>query len=1662
MTKSFPKWSDIRKRTNNSTGGHYLTSIANEFNDVWNAILDYRKMFFLLNYEDHEADTVDYLYMAQVGDIDDIEVPSITTDYTVTEDTDEFYNNQSTMVLYQGGFLLFSEKILPQENKETLTVEYTADGCTYMTSLSFEHIWNAFDEFAYFAGIQRFEGERNAELAARIYQIFKEFPNPTDAGIKNAIKSVVTEINQDDVEIIPFGSDKFDLNDPEFADIYEKFVQYNHDVFRAKVWNTDKWENSFQKTEYLPHAWDKAMEITQNGVGYNDSLKSDYVKHLTETNETTDVDVSCYKKDFETIRQYIGKNNVETSVTLTLTKYSSEVKPKDVKYNIKAYDVLKLSSPNSIYINGTKSINGAHVYYIDDIVSELYGVERIEKAVLEPNTQYKLKFTPKANFADMSVEKCDLVYDSSHTDLRKEYSYYELKNNILKNTNVKAHITDSSMLTRSTNIEDTIDGFTVGANDDYGEMIIDVTGMEHQLINYDVSCRRIDITESSYVQASNGFTISSDKRTYTDTNIDSLGQIHIGGEGRELYCNSFSFSFKNAQDGYKQGAINVTYIIDGVIEKVTYNQGVDIVKDFEKKTLVEVIIQKYGQNPVAVSNIRMCSYDIDLVMNDGSPVVSTGKNVRLPDTLTSNLLRLKITPHSNSFPVISYVHIGGSLKGARYELTFDTNDKANPKLDIDTDCNITLYKVVDGSKSILVGEENGYTTKASFFNNTNETGQIVIDVSNYNSITGSTPAIKKIFDGKTKSYIELAPGQTIDTITINGSSNKTLYNKTLSHYLFDNGDITDKDLYVTKSADGAIIVKDKSSGLISKHTILYSDLDSRADSYTLIGLPDDTISEFVTSDGEIKDVSVVDNGSVFDHIGIEYKKAKEYIAYNTTSVISNNTSNVEIVNTFSPTMTMNTLRYYIITTGTEDSSVLFAAHKTNWSLGIDSNGLEIQTKLDSNNKSSWQITVSNINNKYILANEVVLDNKYLIDNEYHDLSEFMIEAETGIDVNYEQQKNLSETFVVTDTLITKLKYSNLKDVTLYIGGAKITTGFVIMANEGLIIWNTDTYKDSTVNATYILNKPVSFSYNKEYEDKLYDLITFSVDAYKLIESKTYKDCADGWSTTLEFEETPDRVITKCSESTFTAVVLDKQLSVGMLKESDKIAIHNGYIYDQGNEYYYFSDRYVDAVDRFSNVELHNCIKQNGSLLFSMQSKNYLPYSNMKTSLTDKLCAIDFKAKTPNGISKFNYLTACDSYNMWYTLNMKLSVVDDVYNDYGISFKSQSGTGYAAIDITKYFNRGDIISLILTGKIKAYIAKEINVDDMVMSKSVFIDFDTAEPLKTYNNNMVYTIIDEDKPDNTKYYLIISGTSGNIDDLIALKYTTLEDAYSSHTKNINKLNFSLEEKLPDKYEYDLDFDLAGATYKDLVYNSSTNELTTSSNVEYGLTNVCIVDLEKCQLSMAQQQKNSILSVYDNAKIITKPFYVHSRNSVHTLYVKINDIITDQYKDFTINAYGSNSQSGDYRLLKTATNANIIAIPHNLVCSYNYVEIIADKNKVIYSIEAYARYAELDAEKPLAPIDMSSGEYISKIYDLGTSANYIFNGVDAEELGEGGRVSYYIRGMREGKSSQVFTPWRKYVEGGEEIRYDDYSLFQFKIKINSPKTVLKVNKFRMVVAK
>jgi hypothetical protein len=288
--------------------------------------------------------------------------------------------------------------------------------------------------------------------------------------------------------------------------------------------------------------------------------------------------------------------------------------------------------------------------------------------------------------------------------------------------------------------------------------------------------------------------------------------------------------------------------------------------------------------------------------------------------------------------------------------------------------------------------------------------------------------------------------------------------------------------------------------------------------------------------------------------------------------------------------------------------------------------------------------------------------------------------------------------------------------------------------------------------------------------------------------------------------------------------------------------------------------------------------------------------------------------------------------------------------------------------------------------------------------------------------------------------------------------------SHKKNIDRLGYAIEEDLPQDYECDIEFERAGCKYDDLQCNSQTWEISTSSSVEYGMTKINEAELDKCFLRDAIYKKGRIILVGEEAEARTRTFYIRNQSSVFELCIKVNDIAVGKYKDFTIRVYGSSLENGTYMLLAEAKNANTISIPSNRTKSYIYIEVTGKKNNVIYSLETYARYAERDGEAKLVPIQKSSGELITKLYDLGVSANYRFDGVDAD-VSAGGEedVQYYIRGARENNDSIVFTDWKLYNPDSidlEQIVLKDYHIFQFKIVLNSKDVTVRVKNFKLTV--
>ena len=1664
MIKFFPSWTDIRKRTDKSVGGALIKSYADESKDINTAIEEYQKEFFLLCYFNKEEDIPAYVYVGLIGNnaVKNIQISILDNQDNLTDNVDDFFNNLSTKILYQDYSIIIHPSFFNNYKEIPENIEYIVrDKYIYKTNIYYQHIWNIFDEFALYSGLKRYDLETNTELANRILQHYKNFPNSSEQGLKNAIKNAL--YNFEDIDDGLIKMERPNASNLSLDNIYDDISNYNKDLFRTKKWDTSLWEHNFKKSELIAHPWDIQPNEYQDGVGNNLDLHTDFICNLN-AKDSTDLKVTGYKKSRRAISNYIRNNNIETDINLTLTKYENEITPKEIQYKITASDVEKINASN-IFINGYCECIGQNDYYIQDLFDSSENIKEVKTNILKPRKQYQLTFSPTSNYSNMQISKLNWTHDSICESLLKENDKYVFKDNVLTNKNILIHASSTSDMLDFSNLKNVDRGFSLDSAAEKGiaTFFVDNT-MSYGIINTDTECQEVNITDNPLLVSYSGFNIDKSGKLLTASGTDSSSNIVI----HITKCRSYSFEFEDANIAYMQGAITVTVEKDGIqTSKIIYSQGKLISEQFNKSYDVKITIQKTGLNPVAIKNIRCARYDITYRM-DNNTVVSNSMYTMLPKIKDTDRLHLDIITYTAYAPIVKSVHVGNSLNGAKYTVNIDTSSyTSDTYLDIESTCIVTLENITDSTKI------KNYCTKSYYTNTTSSIGYICLDISNFTNINSSTPLIQHKYKGLSKDYITIQPGDTIQTISINGKYLKSVYSRSIASLLYNNK--PDYEVYVSRAVNDFIVKNGNNTRLVS---INKKDLaGSIATNYSISGDINSLTAVFVI-DKEKDNIYISSNiDRDFQTICLYPISNKTYVAYNTIYSIKQVQSNIKLINTFNPILSFTKNYLYMLsdirTTSNDSCSVKFVhsnGDKTNWSLGANT-PLEVSTDLEFSNKETYELTVSHINDKYILANEIDLNKEYVINGEVQELAEFIITPPDGIVVNTENYEITEEQYIEEDGF-NKLKYSNvyrILSITLVASNTLLQENidYTYLAEEGIVIWNKDSYSGLKITIKYIIQSPVSVSFSNE--DLLYKKVGYHIEAYdKLPDENIFTDLFENDVVFPKFKTSPDKLITTLSNDKFDTLVNENDMSIRILQraESNKIAVHNGYVYDNGLEYYFFCDRFEDETSRIGNIEMINTSKLGDKLLFRIRSTNYLPFSNMSTNTLAKLSSFDFSKKRFDNISEFYHLTSCDTYNNWYTFNMDTKITDGGLNEYATYFapKDENIPSYAVFDITNYVKQGNIISIYKTGKAKVSIAKETKIKDMLLAKSLLIeDSNIITMERVPDTNIYYYIVDKEIEPETRYHILVQNGEAIIDDISNMKYTSIDTMVSSHMKNIKRLGLNIAEKLMPNSEIDLEFDKTGAQYNDLEISSDGNVISTALTISYGLTKINDINLSKCVYTYLDYKKNYFISTEDNASLETPYVGIRLKNNISELVIKINDIITDSMKSFNIKVLGCNTATGIYTEVKHVQNNNIITVPKRSIKNYMKVALTdIAKSKVINSITLYAQYTESnDDTNTLATRAFDTGNLITKIYDIGSEEDILLKNIEYES-NKSNNILFYYRGCRENKREFVFTDW--YMFNKEKPEYNhvlsNYRYIQFKIYINNPDATVSVKKFTMEV--
>lgn len=1663
MKLHFPRWMDIRKRVTKSNGGHLLTSVAESTAEIQDAINEFKKDFFLTGYIGREDTIVAFVYRLQIGDVDVKTLTITEPKMNLAKDLDEFYS-QTGLAFYDQGYLFFRVEDINPDNKK---IKYELNEFGASGVVEKIHVWNVFDEFATFVGIERHLWETNKELEERILNVFKRRTNSTEQGLKNTILNELAILDPyltaEDIDISRPTPENLVKYYKEFGSVIEKLAHVNRDVYRTKRWDLDTWNYTFKSVDYIPHAWDIAIDEYQNGIGFEDDLKVE----LTKPDDRTNARVTFFAESNSKIQEYVKKKDVKTNIDLKLTQYNDILNPITAKYKITASKAKDITA-EPIMIECSETISGEHERYIQDIASnDMKDITVIDKSIISPDKNYKLVFSSQEEHGNMYIEKCNLVTNEDATSLLSERSGFVFNNDgVLYNRNVKLYITQRHQLSSYNNILNVANGLAIDDITKTGLMTVDVTGMANEYFKVKYSCQGTPVPNDLITRV--GFDVYNDSLT-------SIANAHERYVEIKIVANQISFDM-----------VEGNYTIDIITSSGTFTSignGERKIETALKSVPVEYTIRitPIGQDVVTISNIRYSKFEVNFSLENGNFVNING-NMTLPQN-NSNVVYISMKTFTGYSPVLQFIHVGASIANSRYETDIITASPGTIRnLDIKTNCKISLVEVDAEGNAIAGGTINNYEPYKEY-KATSDQAYIKLDVNDYNKIDyikGNIGRFESIGTGKNIAYyIRLRKDETAYKIIVSGKRLVSASNITLAEALDVNPGAGDL-IYANDLLKAFVVIKDGVQQLksISPNSIL----GIAAETYKIVGLPDDISCAFVDNSSESSVIISDSYTGNFQSMYLFPKNSRTYIAYNEYKMINKEAKNVEIVDVFNPFLPTNSMMVYKVESidSTGITNVKFDRENTdfialnNWSVGRQP--LRIVSNIDMSSTINYNLNTITVDQEFDLREVIKLQKTYTLSNgEIIELAKYIIDTPEGMSIHYAKKASYdtivtapdfycSEEIVKESDGFNKLKYSNIDEI-VYVGTTPYdmdnTTNniqisndnYTVLKKEGIVVWNTNEIMNGqTLYFVYTIKIPDYINVDLSY---MYKVIEYSLDAYREIGFKDYPNIKAADS--IDLKELPyfsqsSRISIHCDQPGFEARSFEDGIIVfAKSSYSNVVAIKTGYYYMDGQEYYLFANESADVVDKFMNVEFFNVTREEDSMIMNKRSRNYIKNSYMDLGSIADIYNMDFeKDNNVFGISKLNAITACDNFNHWQTFGANLYITKG-YNGAGIKIEPTLPNGYAFVDITKYLLENTYLSFYAKGDIKAFIGREIKFKDLSLKRSCIV-----EPIAEIQRSSVELDIMEHQfaPDQDyKYYLILRG-NGVVDDIILQEGDDTSVRKGVHTKNLSILNFDIEEKIMEGFVSRLFFDNSSSGKSKGAEIDATGKIINSSMVDWGLTKVkefndqdtwkrCVTSKITFIDGVAQTKQNVA------GTIETEAIFVGDRRAIKNLVFEINDVLFDNMKGFTTRVLTSDTLLGDYRVISTHKD-NLGYVRGEFLSNYVKLKIEMPGGKIINDINIYLEYKSTNEAAP-KEIPSTGGTFITEVLDTYYSAKYKVKGISIETISNINDVVIQIRAARENYVGEVWTPWKDIKLDGnlniaDSIIFEGYRFFQAKITLKS----------------
>lgn len=1672
----FPIWSDIRKRGTKSIGGMVVNSALEETLELEKAIQAYKDFYFLDKYQDKEEEVIAYVYAANVGTLEDLDNTSIIyndQEYFITLDIDEFYSNE-TLAYYENGLIYIQEALYNKNNINSIIL--SIDDYKYTYTLERKHVWNIFDEFACFVGLERHTNESNTSLKERILFSTKNLGSNTEEGLKNAIMSeligMFPEMQSEEIEITKLTPESLTKPYKEFNSLLDMLSSINRDVLKDKRWDLDKWSYDFKSIAFLDNVWDDVIETYQNGIGHGDDLKV----VIADNDTTTDADIVLYNKSTVKLDKYVADKHIKKNINFKLKRYENILNPIKAKYAIKASEAIDITHENielSVFENNEKKESRK----IEEIYKMGKGVTSVDNSKITDDKPYRLEFYSDSNFDGMKISKAKVIYKHKTTGeiiesrnlLKAAPGFSYNASGELVNTSIKKTVKSVNHFNQYENLADSKSGIVLASNRNEGKAVLNVSGLGLNLVNIDIENQLADIPKSLIKYNQFCFWREDELVFRYDTNKERKFEI-------ETEANIISFKLL-------EGDADVFIEIDGVTEyfKISGNRNVEIFSESSKLSPKKMKVTVISNSVITTkfSDFKYCCHTVDLKLQYGA-LIKDSEGYRLPNFAVNSLI-VSMSSKTSSSPVLKSIYIGADIRQLRYKTeVIESRPNTNRIIEIKSNCLADLLHVdVVGN---TVSKTENYVPATSY-KAVQDDAWIRLNTDEYESIKEITTSVGAIHvieeSGKLYYNISLKMGQTVNSVIIDGVKNvpaKTItLEKMIQSYIPHFDKETDR-IYACKLCKGLLVADNDPDNpkltIVNIKSNIFTGIN--ASYYKFTKLPN-TLG--IVFNNDTSEIHSSETNLPFNSISFMPGGTKVYQAINEANIYTGEVRGIKILNNFSPILNSSALMYYQVEPFESNvkyevkfSSTIESDNSfddlLNWSVGLKD--IAIKTPIDLSNTENYEISELEVTDEVLLSRHIELQKSYKIgDNREVFTNRYMIIPESGTVLYERYSDNQNQSLIVQEEIImeedgfTKLAYSNIDEM-LYTGFSPysdsnelLVKDFELLKDEGIILWTNKDYINASrkVYLRYTIKNPIAILLD---EDLLYKAIGYNVDAYDEVGRFKIAGVDDGYRFDLrqiDNYQDVDMVYTICSSPAFQADGYNDILTFKKTVNRDTILVRTGYYYINGREYYLFPSKDEIVLDEEKYIDMENVELSGEEITLFKRTDNYVRNSEMLFRGMNELYNFDASKSQVKGVSAINSITACDSFNSWNVFGTKM-VLKDGLNQLGISFMPEIPNGYAYIELTDYLEKGDnYLSFWAEKSLEVFIGEEKKYLGLNFPDSISIKIGQEIP---YRDDEIRTItIKQD--DNKKYYLIVKG-QGTIDDIILSNDIS---SISAHTKNIDLLGLSINEgfKQGQKHRVFLN------SNKDAINKGAAltkdGYVKTASNMYWGISPLKSYDSKEdfatCSTENIHFENSYVRTGRTEGYIETAPIYLDNPMTIKRVIVKANEIGFDDMRGFKIQILSSNTREGVYMPINTF-NDNYGYVYGDALLKYIKIKVTMPDNKFLNNLNIYAEYksTEANAPKVLMP---SSGELITKIYDAQYSTDYRIREISIADISNINDVEIQVRASKEDYSADVWHPWQTLelkhnLTLKNELKFYGTRFFQIKVLLKTSNAFIKIN--------